>query len=482
MGCDLTKELTEVLGFPLVEDLPPGGRAGDYVIDSRIARGGCGAVYAAHHHDGSVVREREGVALKVLHARLALIPKMVERFVREIHVIRRLNHPNVVDVLDVGALEDGRPFYVMERLEGMTLEALLRSGGRMSPDQALEMLEPVCEALQAAHEAGIVHRDVKANNIFVCNGPSRSIKLLDFGIAKLMDPGEGTGLTTAGRAPGTLSIMAPEQILGGAIDERVDVYALGVLLHRLLTGRLPFDATSAMELARQHLEEPPPRPSQRAPLAPALDALVLRCLEKLPERRFPSVRAMLCELREAVCRPGMTSKSVPELSVDAMGVHVVVRLNAPIEEIDDALADDLGRAMDLAESTLRQAGLSVLATAGDEVLGVRLLPGGRGEERRARAEALALASELHDQLAGRSGADERVHVNVCLHADRVVVRSPLAPEIVGGPLACPGAWTPQEDVVGLCATPEALNGLSGLMLEDGPGRLLIVRGPAAPRA
>ncbi|EYF01467.1 serine/threonine-protein kinase [Chondromyces apiculatus] len=484
MGCDLTKELTEVLGFPLVEDLPAGSCAGAYLLESRIARGGCGAVYSARHcHDeAATARPGERVAVKVLHAKLAVIPKMVERFIREVQIIRRLNHPNVVAIRDVGTLDDGRPFYVMERLEGMTLESLLRSGGRMSPAQALQMLEPVCAALQAAHDAGVVHRDVKANNIFVGDDPSRSVKLLDFGIAKLMDPGEGSGLTTAGRAPGTLSIMAPEQILGGTIDARVDIYALGVLLHRLLTGQLPFDAPSAMELARQHLEEPPPRPSQRAPLAPALDALVLRCLEKQPERRFPSVTTMLRELREAVLRPGSVPETVPELSVDAMGVHVVLRLHAPLEEIDDALADDLGRALDLAEITLRQAGLCVVSTAGDEVLGVRLLPGGRGKERRARADALALAVDLHDRVAGRPGADDRVHVNVCLHADQVLVRSPLTPEIVGGPLACPGAWTPQEDVLGLCATPEAIDGLSGLLLEDGPGRLLIVRGSVAPRA
>lgn len=478
MGCDdITKELSDVLDERSVipEDLPPGARAGGYIIESRIARGGCGAVYTAWRLDQGRAGPR--VAVKVLHGKLAVQPKMIERFVLEVQVVRRLDHPNVVEILDVGALDDGRPFYVMERLEGVTLDGLLRAEGRMSPEQALELLEPVCAALQAAHDAGVVHRDVKASNIFVLDGPSRSVKLLDFGIAKLLDPGEGTGLTTAGRAPGTLSIMAPEQILGGPIDARVDIYALGVLLHRLLTGRFPFDATSATELARQHLEEPPPRPSQRAPLSPALDALVLRCLEKQPERRFPSVRALLRELRDAVGRPASAPESMPELSVDALGIHVGIRLRAALDDIDDALADDLGRAMDLAEGALRRAGLSVLATAGDEVLGVRILPGGRGAERRARAEALEVATGLQAQVTGRPGADGRVHVNVCLHADQVLIRSPLAPEIVGGPLACPGAWAPQEDVPGLCATPEALEGLTGLLLEDGPGRLTVVRSP-----
>jgi serine/threonine-protein kinase len=298
-----------------------------------------------------------------------------------------------------------------------------------------------------------------------------------------MDAEEGTGLTTAGRAPGTLSIMAPEQILGGPIDARVDVYALGVLLHRLLTGQLPFTARNAMELARQHLEEPPPRPSRRAPLAPALDAVALRCLEKQPDRRFPSVKAFLRELREAVGRPARAPESIPELHVDAIAIHVGVRLRAGMDEIDDALADDLGGVLDIAEEALRGAGLHVVSTAGDEVLGVRLLYGGEPTVRRDRAEVVTLAAALRERIARRRAADARVHVNLCVHADEVVVRSPLAPEIAGGPLARPGAWAPQQDVDGLCATPEALAGLSGLVLEDGPGRLLVIRkGPGRPPA
>ncbi|HSN97860.1 MAG TPA: serine/threonine-protein kinase [Candidatus Nanopelagicales bacterium] len=468
----MTKELTDVQAGPLGEELAPGVRAGDYLIESRIARGGCGSVYTARHH--AALPRAGRVAVKVLHARLAVMPKMIERFIREVQVVRRLHHPNVVQILDVGALQDGRPFYVMERLEGVTLEGLLRAEGRMSPEQALAVLEPVCAALEAAHDEGVVHRDVKASNIFVLDRPPCGIKLLDFGIAKLMDPEEGSGLTTAGRAPGTLSIMAPEQILGGSIDARVDIYALGILLHRLLTGRLPFEG-SPMELARQHIEEPPPRPSQRAPLAPALDAVVLRCLEKQPDRRYPSVKALLRELREAVGRPASAPESMPELTVDAIAIHAGLRLHIPLEDIDDVVADDLGRALDLAEGALRRAGLCVFSTAGDSVLGMRLLPGGRRDDRQARADALAFAADLHRQVSERPGADPRVHVNICLHADAVLVRTPLNPEIVGGPLACPGTWAPQGDIHGLCATPEAIAGLSGLTLEDGPGRLLIVR-------
>ena len=281
---DYTRPFSAEEGRSSRGELPRGALAGDYVIEGHIDRGGCGVVYAAWHR-----ASRAPVAVKVLHSTLASSPRMVKRFIREVEVVKQLEHPGIVAIHGIGELADGRPFHVMERLEGMTLEALLRAEGRMSPGQALALLEPVCVALDAAHGAGIVHRDVKASNIFVVTGPPRAVKLLDFGIAKLITPDWTGWLTTAGRAPGTLTIMAPEQILGGAIDRRVDVYALGVLLHRLLTGVLPFYSTDATELARQHLEEPPPRPSQRAPLAPALDAVVLRCLEKDPAGRFPDV-------------------------------------------------------------------------------------------------------------------------------------------------------------------------------------------------
>ncbi|WP_233561559.1 serine/threonine-protein kinase, partial [Sorangium cellulosum] len=202
-------------------ELPCGARAGDYSVVTPIARGGCGAVYEARQ-----LRTGARVAMKVLHGTLAASPKMVKRFLREIEVVRRLNHPGIVEIYDVGELADGRPFYVMEHLDGLTLDVLLRQEGRFSPEQALDLLEPVCSALDAAHAAGIIHRDVKGSNIFVSRGAPRKVKLLDFGIAKLMEAEDGpTGFTTAGRAPGTLTIMAPEQILGGPIDARVDVYA-----------------------------------------------------------------------------------------------------------------------------------------------------------------------------------------------------------------------------------------------------------------
>lgn len=450
-------------------DLVCGAFAGGYVIDGAIARGGCGAIYTARHRQTGT-----NVALKVLHGTLAVSPKMVKRFLREVEVVRLLKHPGIVDIYDFGELADGRPFYAMERLEGMTLDALLRQEGRLSPDQALELLEPVCSALAAAHVAGIVHRDVKGSNIFVTQGAARAVKLLDFGIAKLLasEPG-ATSFTTAGRTPGTLTIMAPEQILGGVIDARVDIYALGVLLHRMLTGALPFYSSSATELLRQHLEEPPPRPSSRTPLAPALDAIVLRCLEKHPEHRFSSVTSFLRELREAVGEPAEGRDSLPDMLTEAIAVYLDFRLSIEADELDDTSTDELGEVLDLAEHRLRDAGLTVVSTTGNEVLAMSLLSGA-AKGLREREGVLVVALALHREVTERMGGGGRVRVNMCLHAGQVVVRSMLNPEIIGGELARVGAWAPIRDVDGLCVTPEAIDGLSGFELSQGPTGLFIV--------
>src|SRR5262249_13246467 len=163
---------------------------------------------------------------------------------REARAVNLVRHPNIVDIYDFGELPDRRPYFVMELLEGLSVSALLEERGVIPASETLSIVEPVCAALQAAHDVGVIHRDLKASNIFVVRRGSESvIKLLDFGIAKLVQPGAGgRGLTSAGTRLGTPYAMAPEQIRFGPVDARTDVYALGVLLHHLLTGRHPFEA------------------------------------------------------------------------------------------------------------------------------------------------------------------------------------------------------------------------------------------------
>lgn len=453
---DETRPFSEFERATARGELAPGTVAGDYILEGFIARGGCGVVYAARH-----ARSGRPAAVKVLSEAVAHSRRVVERFAREVEALQLISHPNIVEIYEVGELNDNQPFYAMERLEGQTLDALIKAQTRLTPREALDLFEPICAALGAAHAAGIIHRDVKASNIFICSGKPRTVKLLDFGIAKMMGPEEGsTWLTTAGRMPGTPSIMAPEQILGGPIDARVDVYALGVLLHRMLVGRLPFHTHDMDEMVRKHLEEPPMPPSLRVPLPLELDAVVLRCMEKRRERRFSSVEELVRALREAIGEPASGAHSGPDPTLPAVAVYLEVRTRGGSDDLDEALAADIGQVLDMAESQLARAGFILASTTGNEVLGVRLLPAGTVEQQSERRAALDFAGALHEELARRDGADARVHVNVCVHADEVQARPGPQPEITGGPLMCAGLWAPADEAQGVFATPSATEGLA----------------------
>jgi serine/threonine-protein kinase len=438
---------------------------GDYVIGARIARGGCGSVHDAQH-----VHLGRRAAVKVLHPGLAEQPKMVERFLREVELVNRLRHPAIVEIYDVGVLADLRPYYAMEYLAGGTLDDLLQRRGRLAPDAALTVLEPVCQALAAAHAAGVVHRDVKASNIAFGDAYER-VKLLDFGIAKLLGPEPGEpGLTSFGKRLGTPAIMAPEQIKGCAVDARADVYALGVLLYRMLTGGAPFTGGSPGVLARQHLEEPAPRPSRVVPLSPAIDAVVLRCMAKAPGDRFPSATSVHAALAEAV---GLSRGiELGPASTPGRGVAVALVLDARTDDddLDDALANDLADALDLAEEQLRAGSFRLARVTSSSVLGVRALPADAGEEREARRTALALAAALVGAIAARPTADPRVRVTVAVHAGEASVR-PGAPDgdvsVVGGPLLAASSWVPRVPGSGFVATPAAVEGLGPLDLPAG---------------
>jgi serine/threonine-protein kinase len=228
---------------------------------------------------------------------------MVSRFAAEARAVNQIGQRNIIDIFSFGSLDDGRSYFVMELLEGKDLGAYLDEVTRMAPAKALALLDGIAAALDATHQARIVHRDLKPANVFVCfekNEPSYP-KLLNFGIAKLLT--QSTRHKTSTGAPmGTPLFMSPEQCKGKKeIDHRTDIYALGVVVHRMLTGGYPFDGVEAMELLIQHATEPPASMSSMEPSIPAAaDAVVLRMLAKEPGDRFDSASEAIAALRESL--------------------------------------------------------------------------------------------------------------------------------------------------------------------------------------
>jgi serine/threonine-protein kinase len=423
--------------------------AGEYTLTRLIASGGHGSVYEAEHR---ILGRR--AAVKVLHSHLADQGEMLQRFVREARIVNQIHHPHLVDIYDFGMLPDGSPYFVMELLQGRTLSQLLQERGRMSAERALAYLDPVCGALEAAHRTGIVHRDLKASNVMVVeDGERPRVKLLDFGIAKVIQPEPGqVGLTLAGQRLGTAYAMAPEQLRGGPIHPTTDVYALGVLLFQLLTGHYPFHSKDRMELERLHLEAPPPRPSSAAPVAPAVDLVVLRCLEKQPEQRFPSAVAFLAALREAVEAPSTVPPTGRTCQALALHAEVVVADSSLDEElVHTALAEVL----DCLEQGLRAQGFMLALQAGTALLGIRLLEEESSplsaEQARHLYESLRELRRDIDSLA----AEVDAHVYLCLHVGPVNVRGE-APEleVLGGEVTELGAWVTRAPG-GLHLTPGA---------------------------
>ena len=285
--------------MPAVSEDPVPAQIGAYTLDERIGSGAFGVVMAAHQAEAAV-------AIKILHARHRDDAKIRSRFATEARAGQALRHPNIVQVLSEGTLEDGRPYLVMERLEGETLEQRLGRQGRLSLEEALPILAGVAGALDACHDAGIVHRDVKPGNVFLAKAEQGIVpKLFDFGVAKILTPEIARDhQTRAGSAIGTPLYMAPEQSAGREVGPPSDIYALGVMVYELLTGSLPFRGRSEPDLVHQHAAVSPEAPSRRAPLPPSVDRALLLALEKNPARRPASAAELVLEL---------TAEPAPEL-------------------------------------------------------------------------------------------------------------------------------------------------------------------------
>ncbi len=282
------------LGDAAVDSLL-GRQVGSYRIARMIGAGGMGQVYKGVH---PAIGSR--VAVKVLNDECARNSAIVERFFAEARAVNLIRHEHIVNVLDLSYLADGRPFIVMEYLDGAPLSAIVRQRGGLPLGGFIQLIIEVLDALGAAHDKGIVHRDLKPDNVFVT--PGGHAKVLDFGIAKLK-PGvhEVHGATRTGALLGTPHYMSPEQALGRPVDHRSDLYSLGVILYEGATGRLPFHSDVLFELFKQHIETPPSSPrSLRPDLPPALETAILRALDKDPNRRFQAAAELTAALGQVV--------------------------------------------------------------------------------------------------------------------------------------------------------------------------------------
>ena len=257
-----------------------------------------GEVYLARHPQ--IGRQ---VAIKVLASHLLTTAQVASRFLAEARAVERIKHPNVIEIYDFGSLDDGRPYYMMELLEGHELRKELDDRGKLSAAEALPFIEQICAGLQAAHECGVIHRDLKPENVFLLDRQPLTIKLLDFGIAKLLEVEQGSGLTSAGMVMGTPLFIAPEQALGQPelISPRTDIYSLGVMFYWMLAGRPPFEHEATAILLAMHIRDAPPPLCDVEPSVPAeVAALVARCLEKEPQRRPASAAQLAQDLAAAV--------------------------------------------------------------------------------------------------------------------------------------------------------------------------------------
>jgi len=275
---------------------------GRYRVLERLARGGMSTVYSAVDE-----RLERPVAVKVMSASLSADPAFADRFAREARVAARLSHVNAVAVYDQGT-DHADVFLVMELVRGRTLRDLLRERGAVSPAQAVSLMEPVLAALAAAHRAGLVHRDVKPENILLSD--DGVVKVADFGLARAVEADASS--TRTGLMMGTVAYCPPEQFARGAADARSDVYAAGVVLFELLTGRAPFTGDSAMAVAYQHVNSHVPPPSRlRAGIPRALDELVLRATNREPAGRPLDAGALLAELHDVRVDLGLPVLAVP---------------------------------------------------------------------------------------------------------------------------------------------------------------------------
>jgi serine/threonine-protein kinase len=287
-----------------------GQSIGSYRILQKIGTGGMGAVYLAEH---PLIGKK--VALKVIHRELASNKEVVQRFFQEARAVTKIGNEHIVEIHDFGQTPEGDHFYIMEYLEGQTLATVLSTDRVLDVMRALHIGAQVAAALSAAHASGVIHRDLKPDNVMLTTrlGDPNFVVLLDFGLAKMfIGGGQSAVKTAAGVLLGTPQYMSPEACESkGGLDHRTDIYALGILLFQMMTGVLPFDGETMGEvLVKQVTQLPPPPRGFNPSIPPSVEQIVLRCLAKNVDARFPTMQA----LREALLDPEAYLRNSPPIA------------------------------------------------------------------------------------------------------------------------------------------------------------------------
>jgi len=434
---------------------------GRYRVLRVIGEGGMGIVYEAEH-----VMIEKPVAVKVLREDFTRRPDVVERFRQEAKSASRIGHPNIIDVSDFGETPSGASYFVMEMLKGEDMADLLAREYVLSPLRAVGIVYQVCRALSVAHRLGIIHRDLKPENLFVMEkeGQADFIKIVDFGVAKMTDielGGSGRKLTTTGMIFGTPEYMSPEQARGDTLDHRVDVYATGIILYELVTGRVPFEGDNFMEILNKHGLDPVPPLSQVNPatrISDALEATIMRALSKDPTARFRDMQEMAETLQACPEMPALvpsdsvlppdwstTAPPPPPRSQPPRVVAATPRGHAPTASAEY----DLGEPGSVAPQTLSggprpsTAGgwLRPVAIAGAVALGVvaaLAMPTGSAPPPVASSQPVSVDSALPAETAGPATPSP---------ADPVAAEEPATAEAVDSPGAAAADGTVAVHVV-----------------------------------
>jgi eukaryotic-like serine/threonine-protein kinase len=312
-----------------------GTHIGNYRLVTELGGGAMGEVYYAEH---TLMGRR--AAIKVIREELSRDAAVIERFVNEARAVNAIKHPNIVEITDFGQV-GSRYYLIMELLEGETLEARLEREPHLSEQDAIGIATQVCDALSAAHAVGIIHRDLKPENIFLSNRPSghELVKVLDFGVAKLTQVSGRPNVTTPGMLLGTPHYMSPEQCRGDVeLDHRSDVYALGIVLYRMLTGVLPLDSEDLLQLLFKHLNQIPVEVRVVRPeVSIRTEAAVMRALRKIPSDRFPSMGEFRAALLEPLPEPaGLRGPGLPGAATSGPALPAPVPFRPPPPSIAQA--------------------------------------------------------------------------------------------------------------------------------------------------